>query len=427
MAASAAASARSSSSGSVTNRRRGRSRGLSAGRLVRIAAAALAVLYVGWWAVKAAVVSYYAQRNIFIAKAVAPGDPRSALRLAMFELQHRNGRVEDADRQAAIAALSRSALADEPFLLAAVGAAEAKDEAREEALLTESRRRNPRSRFTRLLLLDLYLRHGRAAEAGTELAVLSRLIPEAGGALVPELSRLARDPRTRPGLAELLRRNPDIRDLTLANLAARETPELVVALAREAGSGGDPSHPPHWQSVLLVKLIDAGDIAQAYRLWLAATRVAGDPDAKGVYDGSFAGAPGAAPFNWELSSDADGVAERARGALQVDYYGRASKILARQLLILKPGGYRLQLRAEGAAKGDGSRLVWSVGCLGAKDPLVRLPLVEIGSAPKALAAPFAVPAGCRAQWLVLQGEPGDVPAEQSATIANLQVVSGGGK
>jgi hypothetical protein len=411
----------------VRTRRGGRGRGLSGIRIVRIVAAAVAVLTLGWWAVKAAVVNYYVPRNVFVAARVAPGDPRAAMRLAMYEFEQRNGRVEEADRQRALAALARSALADEPFLLAAVTAATRHDEAREEALLTESRRRNPRSRYTRLLLLDLYFRHARSAEAGAELAVLSRLIPGAGGALVPELSRLARDPKTRPGLAEMLRRNPDIRDLTLANLAARETPELVVSLAGEAGSGADPTHPPHWQSVLLVRLIDAGDIDGAYRLWLAATRVPGDPAMKAIYDPDFAGAPGAAPFNWELSSDGDGTAERARGGLQVDYYGRSSKALARQLLILKPGAYKLQLRAEGAAKGDGTRLVWSIACVGGKDPLVRVPLTDIGTAPKMLGASFAVPAGCRAQWLVLQGEPGDVPSEQNATISNLRLVPAGGK
>jgi hypothetical protein len=428
MAASAAASAKSSSSRSVTSRRRGRRRGLSGARIAWIVVAALALLYVGWWAVKAAAVNYYTQRNVFLARTVAPGDPRPAMRLAVYELQQRNGRVDDADRQRAIAALARSALADEPFLLAALTAAVAHDEAREEALLTESRRRNPRSRFTRLLLLDLYMRHGRSAEAGSELAVLTRLIPQAGGALVPELSRLARDARTRPGLAQMLRRNPEVRDLTLANLAAREAPDLVVALARETGSGSDPAHPPRWQSVLLGRLVDTGDVEQAYRLWLSAAGVAGDPGAKGVYDGNFAGAPGAAPFNWDLNSDAEGVAERGRGSLQVDYYGRAPRLLARQLLILKPGSYKLQFRAEGAAKGDGSRLLWSVGCLGGKEPLVRLPLTDVGAGGKALSAAFAIPAaGCRAQWLALQGEPGEMSTDQNATITNVQILPGGGK
>lgn len=427
MAASAAASAKSSSSRSVKNRRRSRRRGFSAGAAVRIVVAAAAVLFVGWWAAKTAVVGELGYRNPFLAKAVAPDDPRAAIRLAMFEFLARNGRVSPESRQGALSALGRSALADEPFLLAAVSAAAAHDEAREEKLLTESRRRNPRSRFTRLLLLDIYLRHGRSEEAGGELAALNRLVEGAGGAVVPELSRLARDPKTRPGLARLLRRNPDIRDLTLDNLAANQADtDLVLWLAQESGSGADPSHPPHWQAVLLTKLVAAGDIGRAYRLWQTATRVGGDPASKGIYDSDFAGAPGAPPFNWELTADAEGVAERSHGALQVDYYGRAPRTLARQLLILKPGSYRLQFRAAGDAKGDGSQLAWSLACTSGKTPLVELPLKEIASSPKAFTAAFAVPAGCGAQWLHLDGRPGDVATEQNASISKLQIVPAGG-
>src|SRR5206468_1986758 len=108
-----------------------------------------------------------------------------------------------------------------------------------------------------------YLRHGRSDQAGEELAALGRLIPEAGGALVPEISRLAAEPKMRPGLARMLRRNPDIRDLTLANLARTgKDDDLVLSLAAASGSGGDPSNPPQWQAVLLTKMIAAGDIGR---------------------------------------------------------------------------------------------------------------------------------------------------------------------
>lgn len=409
----------------MRNRRRSRRSGFSPGAIVRIVLAAAAVLFVGWWAAKTAVVGELGYRNPFLARAVAPDDPRAAIRLAMFEFMVRNGRVSPESQRRAIDALRRSSLADEPFLLAAVSAAAAHDEAREEKLLTESRRRNPRSRFTRLLLLDIYLRHGRAEEAGGELAALNRLVEGAGGAVVPELGRLARDPKTRPGLARLLRRNPDIRDATLESLAANQSDtELVIWLARESGSGGDPRHPPHWQAVLLTRLVGAGDTARAYRLWQAATGAGGNAGSKGIYDPDFAGAPGAPPFNWELTSDAEGVAERAHGALQVDYYGRAQHSLARQLLMLAPGSYRLGFQAQGDAKGDGSQLAWSIACTGGKEPIALLPLKEVGSSPKAFSTAFTVPGGCGAQWLALDGKPGDVAAEQTATISKLRIVEG---
>lgn len=408
--------------------RRSRRRGdFGAARIVRIAAAAAAILFVGWWAVKITAVNALARDNPFLVARIAPSDPRTAMSLAMTEFAIRNGRVGPAAEQDARAALGRAALSDEPFLLDGVAAAAAHDEARSERLLAEARRRNPRGRFTRLLLLDLYLRQGRAEEAGMELAALGRLIPDSAGALVPELSRLARDPKTRAGAARMLRRNPEIRDLTLASLAGSSDPDVVLALAAASGSGGDPAQPPQWQSVLLGRLIAAGNVERAYQLWRSATRLPGADTSKGIYDAAFAGAPGAPPFNWELTSDSEGVAERAHGTLQVDYYGRAERMLARQLLILKPGAYRLQMRAEGAAKGQGTKLVWSVACTDGKTPLVQLPLTEVASAPRRLAASFTVPAGCRAQWLRLDGTPGDVAAEQNATLSNLQIVPAGAR
>jgi hypothetical protein len=410
-----------------SGRRRGRRGPLGAARLVRIVAAAVAVLFVGWWAMKITVVNALTRENPFLVARIAPSDPRTAMALAMTEFALRNGRVGAGAERDARAALGRAALADEPFLLDAVAAAVAHDDARSERLLTEARRRNPRGRFTRLLLLNLYLRQGRAEEAGIELAALGRLIPDSAGALVPELSRLARDPKTRPGAARMLRRNPELRDLTLASLAGSADPNLVLALAAASGSGGDPAHPPQWQSVLLGRLIAAGDVERAYQLWRSATHLAGSETSKGLYDAGFAGAPGAPPFNWELTTDSEGVAERTHGSLQVDYYGRAERMLARQLLILKPGTYRLQMRAEGAAKGQGTKLVWSVICTDGKAPLVQLPLTEVDSAPRRLSASFTVPAGCRAQWLRLDGAPGDVAAEQAATLSNLEIVPAAGR
>lgn len=411
----------------MKSRRRRRRAAFGAGRVVRVAAAAAAVLFVGWWAVKISVVNALTRDNPFLVAQVAPSDPRTAMGLAMTEFALRNGRVSPAAEQRARAALGRAALSDEPFLLDGVAAAAAQDEARSEQLLSEARRRNPRGRFTRLLLLDLYLRHDRAEEAGIELAALSRLIPDTAGALVPEISRLARDPKTRAGTAKMLRRNPEIRDLALASLAGSADPNLVLWLAAATRSGGDPAHPPQWQSVLLGRLIGAGEVERAYQLWRSATHLPGSETSKGIYDAGFTGAPGAPPFNWELTSDSEGIAERAHGALQVDYYGRAERMLARQLLILKPGSYRLQMRAEGAAKGQGTKLVWSLACTDGKAPLVQLPLTEVNSAPRGLSANFTVPAGCRAQWLRLDGVPGDVAAEQNATLSNLQVMPVAGR
>jgi hypothetical protein len=414
----------------VRNRRR-QSRGRwTGGRVARLLISLLVAGFVGWWAVKVAAVGALARSNPPAAFGIAPDHPTAATEMALLEIAVRNGRIAPADRDRALHALDRAALADEPFLVAGLAAAADGQAARSEALLAEARRRNPRERMARLLLLNRYLSTGRSPEAGTELAVILRLVPDASAALVPQMAQLASDPKTGQGLAALLGRNPQLRDTVLTRLAAAGAdPDLVLTLAARSGSGRNPAAPPDWQHFLLDGLIAKGQVARARQVWLASLAGRGAPPAVGVYDGAFRGAPGAAPFNWDLVSNGEGAAERVSPpALQVSYYGRNNAMLARQLLLLGPGGYRLQFRADGAAKGEGSRLQWTLACTGAPAPLVQVPLKDIVSAPRTIVATFEVPAsGCAAQWLRLEGVAGDVAAEQDVHVTDLQVVPAKGK
>ena len=66
------------------------------------------------------------------------------------------------------------------------------------------------------------------------------------------------------------------------------------------------------------------------------------------------------PFGWELASGSAGVAEpTGDGSLHVLFYGRDNLALARQLLLLKPGRYRLSMRVNGAEPSAES-LSWAV-------------------------------------------------------------------
>jgi len=373
-----------------------------------------------------ATVDAVVRQNPFLAAAAAPEHPQVRMALAITEFTLRNGRVGEATRAAATDALRKSALAEQPFLLAGVQAIADGDPARGQRLLEESRRRNPRSRLTRLLLLDRYLRQNRVEAAGVEISALTRLIPQAGAVLAPELARMARDPKMAAPVGDMLARNPELRGAVLAQLAGSGAPtELILGIAR--GGGGTAG--AEWQGVLMNRLIGQGDVAGAYRLW---SRFAGLPPAsgaKGLYDPRFAGAQGGPPFNWELTAGAEGVAERVAGpALQVDYYGRVPVTLARQLLMLGPGAYSLRFRAEGDAKGEASRLAWVVSCSGSKARLADVALTGINASPRTLAGRFTVPpSGCAAQWLSLEGTAGDVPSDEAATISGLQLTAGGGR
>jgi hypothetical protein len=364
--------------------------------------------------------------NPYAVSKIAPDDPRVALNIALFEFVLKNGAISERSRNRAYEALARAPLAETPMLIAAVDALAAGDTKKGDALLAEARRRDPRFLLARLLLLDRELRENKLAGATQEIAVLARLAPETSSLLVPQLATMAANPRTGATLMRVLRSDPKLQQEVLAKLAATAQPDLVQRLAKEAPPA--PGASADWQGVLLGRLVGAGDFGQAYARWRDFARLPPDNGAKSVYDGRFQNLAGAAPFNWQLTGSAAGVAERnADGGLQVQYFGRVGTELAAQLLLLRPGNYRLLVQADGDASGEGARLAWTVECAQSKARLGELGLVKISSSPKTLAAPFTVPAaGCAAQWLRLSGSPAEFPTEQDATIREIRAEKVGG-
>ena len=394
---------------------------------MRIALASAGALFLGWQVAKTSAVDALVRRAPQAAAALDPDHPRVRIALATNEFQLRQGRVSPALRAGAIDALQDAPLTEEPFYLAAVDALANKREAEGERLLLEARRRDPRSRATRLILLDRFLRSDRVVEAGIEIAALNRLMPRAAEVLTPQLALMVREPKTGAALIQVLAKEPELQQAVLAKLAdSGADPDLILRIAGSSKATAGTSQGLPWQRLLLAKLIAKGDLRRAHSLWRSFGGLGPGGEEKGLYDGDFRDPRGAPPFNWQLAAGAAGVAERTKAsALQVDYYGRDNIDLASQLLLLKPGRYRLQFRAEGDAKGGGSDLIWTVACTGSKAQLLSMPLHEVDYSPRAFSAVFTVPAGCAGQWLKLSGAAGEFPKAQSATISQLKVVPGG--
>ena len=384
--------------------------------------AAAGAAFLAWCVIETSAVDVFLRRQPAVAVAVSPDHPRVRMALAMAEFRATQGRLSEEGRRKAIAALADWPLAEEPFYLAGVHATAQGQGDLGEKLLVEARRRNPRARTARLILLDRYLRQNRIADAGIEIAALNRLVPKAADRLIPELTKMVREPKSGAALIEVLAHEPALQQAVLGNLAASGAdPDLVLRIAASSAATSPTRDGLPWQRSLLAKMVENGDVLRAHRLWRGFTGLPAGGDEKGLYDGRFEGLPGGPPFNWQLVSGAAGVAERIKGpALQVEYYGRDNVELASQLLLLRPGRYRLQLRAQGDAKGEGSNLVWTVGCLG-KESILSLPLKEVDYTPRNLAALFAVPAGCGAQWLRLRGVSGEFARAQSATISDVRI------
>jgi hypothetical protein len=195
--------------------------------------------------------------------------------------------------------------------------------------------------------------------------------------------------------------------VALASSASTAPIALALADPRESIRG------KRWFPILLTTLTGAGDYAHARSIWAKATGLRND---ELIHDAVFADKGSPPPFNWELTSSAVGLAERQPGGrLHILYYGQQDGILATQLLLLPPGSYRLSMQLLGE-KARANALNWSIWCDKSAAPISAVTLDRAAAGWR-----FAVPAGCKAQWLKLSGSSSDLPQQLDTTIANLKL------
>ena len=313
----------------------------------------------------------------------------------------------------------KAPLAAEPFLIKGALAQVEQDQERAEQLFAAARIRDPRSAAARYFLADRYLRTNRIGPALTEIAVLSRLYPEARAQFGPALAAFAQTPGAVPQLRSFFRSSPEVEPLVLLQLA--EEPrhaDLILALWGRRQSATDPG-PPQWQARLIGKLVEQGQFAKAYQIWRTVTGV---PDRRAsIFNPGFAKTADPPPFNWSFGT-VGGVVEPAPGdRLQVIYFGRGDAVLAEQLLLLPPGRYQLSTDISGPL-GEGGEIAWTLACAGRAEPIFRLPVEAKGR----LAGSFAVPPGCPAQKLQLTGTAGEFPRSQEFTVGKLELTRAAG-
>lgn len=306
----------------------------------------------------------------------------------------------------------KAPLSAEPFVVRGVEARMSGDQHLAMRAFSAAVRRDSRSIPARYFLAEQYLQAGDAFRGLRQIAFLSRMVPSGVDNLSPYIAPLAKDPRMRGQILSLFHSDPQIEQATLSALATDPAnADLIMQLA------GPAARPPQWTARLLEGLIEGGEITKARSIWAGLSHVVLAPDDL-VFDRQFslAGPPG--PFNWTLTSSAIGLAERQGGGkLHILFYGRESGELASQLLVLKPGPYRLAMRLSGDVAHARS-LSWTVTCAQSEAVLLSVPLAS-----RALAGRFDVPASCKAQYLKLVGGASDLPQQVDITVSDLSLTS----
>lgn len=321
-------------------------------------------------------------------------------------------RIDDVMESAA-----RAPLAIEPFLVRGVQAVQAGRLSLAGAAFEAARRRNPRSVAARYFLAEHYLQTSKVSLGLNELAVLTKLVPNSLPSVAPYYAAFARSPGGAVRTKAMLRAHPDFADTILAALAADpRNAELILFLAGKPRVGTDA---PAWHGQLVQNLVSSGQYGKAHEVWARLARVKKANDL--LFDSSFSQLQLIPPFAWSLTMSGGGSAEpEGEGRLHVSYYGRDDLVIAKQLLLLRPGHYSLSMRVK--RETDARYVTWKLTCRPSSGVLLDRDLGNRRGA-ESLSVAFDVPRDCPAQLLELLGTAPEFPETIDLTISDLSIAA----
>jgi hypothetical protein len=382
---------------------------MARGLVVAVLAVPLAALIV-----RNATVAAFSETDPESAAQIWPGHPAVEMSQGMIAIATaaRDRRpVKPAILSSVYDASRKDPLAPEPFLVRGVEAQLAGNPALARQAFAAAERRDPRSLPARYFLADDAFRRGDAASGLREVVILARLAPYGAASLAPYLATYALDRSNWPQLRNVFRSNPELATATLATLA-RNPAHADVALALADASQRTPRNT--WIPTLLSGLVEAGQYQKARAVWAEVSHVRLNPQTL-IFDPRFSRSDVPAPFNWALTSSTVGLAERQPGGgLHVIYYGQEDGILASQLLILSPGGYRLTMRTSGDMSAA-QPLQWKLICANTKGEIAAAPFTAVANR----GWNFTVGTECGAQQLELFGASSDLPRQVDVTVNQL--------
>jgi hypothetical protein len=345
--------------------------------------------------------------NVLGAKHAALGtgsDPVKATQAAEL-LVRRPGREQIAQAQR----LAEAAVRASPVNVRAIWAlgsiaALRNDERTAQRLFAYAETLSRRDLPTQLWLIESAVQHNDVPTALLHYDRALRSNIEAQAILFPVLMGAASQPQIAGPLARLLATRPEWWSVFATAMIATpssSSPALAFLLGQVRLNLADPVERPLALSAVL-RLVNDGEYARAYQLYRSVTR--SGARRPGVNDGGFDAVPAVPPFDWTFVEEMDLSASReASGDGYVlrlhSSQGRAG-IVARQLLVLPAGRYRLSFTAGDVSATALARPSVTLSC--ANDNARQLVRTNAPAARVAgqAAANFSIPSeGCTAQWL----------------------------
>lgn len=358
-----------------------------------------------------------------------PADGQSLAAIARDRLADNSGEIDEPTRKLFREALDRSPALASPLMLAALDAEQSGDARRAERLMIQAKARDPRSTITRFWLLDRYIRTGRYKLAFDEVGPALRLRRQSMTVVMTILATLANEPDAQAALAEKLATAPYWRTAFFQAASQETDPDVLLSLLAASRKGTTDKNTRVEQKSVFLTLINADDGLRAYRAWqdMLPSRYRGR--ANGVYDGNFAGWPGAQPFNWIIEDSEIGISRMAPAAdlpqgsaLNVRYFGSTAGLLAEQYAHVEPGQYRLTAAARRQSQGaTGGRLNLQIRCAPG-DVIGSVLLDPIDARLRRFSVPVTVGPGCDIVRIRILGLPGELFSEIEAQVTGVALV-----
>ena len=330
---------------------------------------------------------------------------------------------KEIDEGAVRRALVSAPLASEPFtLLAAKGLTQdPRGHGQESALLTEALRRDPRSRSARILSLRNRAATGDLRGAFDQLDVLFRLSPGLVNQAMDTIARLIDSPQRMDLALSALSGHPNLYEPFVSSLVGKNrSRDVIVRMAQ--GLPADILARPPVRASLVGQLVDVREFALARSIWQRGN----PPGSTGlVFSPDFSDQRTAPPFNWQMLVSTTGSAAFGKNrGLSVVYYDRSPGRLARQIVTLPPGRYRLTVEFQ-LISGTADNVRLQIACYGAPGPLTDLALYSSKPGFFKTSALFDVPAlSCNGQDLAIVGIATERRSETEVEVRRVDIMQG---
>jgi hypothetical protein len=397
----------------------------AAGRLVARAAIAVAGLGLAWLCLAQGLSSHFIDADRPDAALFWAPSNGQALALKAEALQ-RKGRMADAGAYA-LRAIRAEPLEAPGFRILANTAGVAGDMNRAEALYDRAGAVSRRDTQTQVWLFGRLAGRGDFAGAMRNAdALMRRGVVEV---VAPSAVSLTANPAAAQALVDRMAFAPDWRPKIFYALRtyAPEEGYRQVLLRMKAG-GIPPTDEEIGGYINLLFLRSAS--GEAHQAWLDLTGVRTQAPAQWVYDPGFRGLKGGPPFNWLLSTEPGESVAPAEGGgeLQVRYDGFDGHVgMARQMLVLPAGRYRLSGRMRASDMAADGLFQWQVRCLAGRTLVMSPPLEASPGTWKAFEEDFLVDGDCQGQWLFLNARAGERRTVVETAFTDLEIRPLGGQ